>query len=129
MISPVSVRAAGSFASGVSVIGVVGVSIVVVASVIYLFLYVGFFHHQDKVVGTMSDYVVVDVQAYVTLTFGVRFTQGIAGEWVREDMTSFEETPEICSTSLNSHCCDDEVNPVLLSKLGSFFIASDFLGL
>jgi len=49
----------------------------------------------------MSDYVVVDVQAYVTLTFGVRFTQGIAGEGVREDMTSREDIPEICSTSLS----------------------------
>ena len=86
MISPVSVRAAGSFANGVGV-GFVGFSSTV-DSVIYLLRYVGFFHHFDEVIWAVTHYVVVHFKSNVTLTFTICFHKCITCEWVCEDVAS-----------------------------------------
>ena len=112
MISPVSVRAAGSFANGGFVgVGFVGCSITV-ESVIYLLRYVGFFHHLDEVIWAVTHYVIVHFKTNVSLTFTIRFHKCITCKWVCKDVASGEEIVEPHSTCGGGHCRDNEVDPI-----------------
>lgn len=75
----------------------------------------------------MGDYIGKDAQPDVALTFVVSFNEGVAGEWVVEDMAEFEEVVEPSSALDDGHSGFEVVQASDLVEMGFFLRTADVL--
>ena len=73
----------------------------------------------------MGEEVSEDAESDVPFTFAVGFEEGLATEWVGEEMAELEEIVEPCTALDSGHCGAEEIDTGDLVGFGVFFGPAD----